>query len=288
MSVEAAAGAVLDCATDKIIPIVEGLMREYQIDPDDCLLIGEGGGAGSLIPYVSERTRLRHEISKDAEVISSIGVALALVRDVIERVIPHPKPEDLQAIRREALQAAVRLGADATSVEVTIEIDRQTHRVRATAMGAAEMHVKDPGGSISEREARGIAARSMDLTADTLRLAAETPGLRIYQAPGEDLAAVRAVDWEGAVRVRRSRALVSSTSVGAAKDAVNHLWVATAGNASGRAAVPGLFLMYERHVIDLSGVETVEQAVALAASELEDLTDDAPVALIGVPPGQAV
>jgi hypothetical protein len=46
--------------------------------------------------------------------------------------------------------------------------------------------------------------------------------------------------------------------------------------------------MYERHVIDLSGVETVEQAVALAASELEDLTDDAPVALIGVPPGQAV
>ena len=288
MSVEAAAGTVLDCATDKVIPVVEGLMREYQIDPDDCLLIGEGGGAGALIPYVSERTRLRHEISKDAEVISSIGVALALVRDVIERIIPHPKPEDLQAIRREALQAAVRLGADAKSVDVTIEIDRQTHRVRATAMGAAEMHVKDPGGSISEREARNIAARSIDVVADTLRLAAETPGLRIYQAPGEGLGAVRAVDWEGAIRVRRSRALVSRSSVGAAGDAIKHLWSGTAGNADGRAAVPGLFLMYERHVIDLSGVETVEQAVALAASELEDLSRDAPVALIGVPPGQVV
>ena len=45
--------------------------------------------------------------------------------------------------------------------------------------------------------------------------------------------------------------------------------------------------MYERHVIDLSGVETVEQAVALAASELENLYDDAPVVLVGVPAAQA-
>ena len=287
-STEAAARAVLDCATDKVIPVVESLIREYQIDASDCLLIGEGGGAGALIPYVSERTALKYEISKDAEVISSIGVALALVRDVVERVIPHPRPEDLQAIRREALEAVVRLGADAKSVDVTIEIDRQTHRVRAIAMGAAEMHVKDPGGSISEHEARGIAARSMDLAPDTLRLAAATSGLRIYQAPGEGPGALRAVDWEGAIRVRRSRALVSRSSARAAGEVIQQLWAKTAGGGDGRAAVPGLFLMYERHVIDLSGIETLEQAMALAASELDGLADDAPVALIGVPPGQAI
>ena len=37
----------------------------------------------------------------------SIGVALALVRDVIERIIPHPKPVDLQTIRAEALAAGL-------------------------------------------------------------------------------------------------------------------------------------------------------------------------------------
>jgi N-methylhydantoinase A len=288
VSVDAAARAVLERATDKVIPVVEGLIREYQIDERDCLLIGEGGGAGALIPYASERIGLSHEISRDAEVISSIGAALALVRDVIERVIPHPKPEDLQAIRQEALQAAVRLGADARSVDVTIEIDRQTHRVRAIAMGAAEMHVKDPGGSIAEREARGIAARSMDLAADSLRLAAATPGLRVYRAPGEGMGPVRAVDWEGAIRVRRSAALVRDANVANARQALQQMWVDTAGHDGSRTAVPGLFLIYGRHLIDLSGVETLEQAMALAASELDGLAEDVAVALIGVPPGQVV
>jgi N-methylhydantoinase A/oxoprolinase/acetone carboxylase beta subunit len=287
VSVEAAARAVLDCATAKIVPVVESLIKEYHLDQDQCLLIGEGGGAASLVPYTAERTGLRHEISKDAEVISSIGVALALVRDVVERIIPHPQPEDLQAIRREAIAAVVRLGADAKTVDVTVEIDRQTSRVRAIAMGAAEMHVKDPGGSIPEREARGIAARSMGLASDAVHLAGATPGLRIYCGEGNGLAPVRAVDWEGAIRVQRSRALVRAATPGQAQAVIARLWEETAGGDGGRAVVPGLFLMFERHVVDLSGVETLEQALALATSELDGLASDTPVVLIGVPVGQA-
>src|SRR6185312_12790852 len=94
------------------------------------------------IPHVSGRTGLHHEISKDAEIISSIGVALALVRDVVERIIPNAQPDDIKRIRREALEAVVRLGAAPEGVEVTIEVDPNTHRVRATAMGASEMRAR--------------------------------------------------------------------------------------------------------------------------------------------------
>ncbi|HEX4893768.1 MAG TPA: hydantoinase/oxoprolinase family protein [Hyphomicrobiaceae bacterium] len=284
VGVEEAARAVLDMATDKVIPVIQSLIKEYQLDADQCLLIGEGGGAASLIPRLSERTSLAHEISKDAEVISSIGVALALVREVVERIVPHPKPEDLQAIRKEALDAVVRLGADARSVDVTVEVDKLTHRVRAIAMGAAEMHVKDPGGSIPEREARSIAAKSLGQAPDALRLAAATSGLRVFQAPQAD-GAVRAVDWQGSIRLQRSRALVRSTDPRTARAALVALWKEASGIAGERQGVPAIVLLFERHVIDLSGVETLAQAEALAASELEGLADGVAVALVAVPLG---
>ena len=279
-SVDDAARAVLDCATDKVIPVIHGLIAEYQLDTDQCLLIGEGGGAAALIPRLSERAGLKHEISEDAEVISSIGVALALVRDVVERIIPHPQPEDLQAIRREALEAAVRLGADARSVDVTVEVDRLTHRVRAIAMGAAEMHVKDPGGSIPEREARSIAARSMSLAPDTLTLAAETTGLRTYRSTSHGFGAVRVVDRAGAIRMQRSRALVRTTTATEAARTIHDVWTAASGDSSHTTSL-GLLIHFSAHLVDLSGVETLDQAVALAQSELETEAGNAVVGVIG-------
>ena len=74
--------------------------------------------------------------------IAVFVVALALVREVIERVIANPRPEDLEAIRQEAFDAVVRLGAAAESVEVTVEVNSHSQRVRATAIGASEMRVK--------------------------------------------------------------------------------------------------------------------------------------------------
>src|SRR5258708_6950069 len=124
-------GNLLDIATDKVIPVVDDLIAEYKLDRDQAVLVGEGGGAAALIPHASSRTGLRHEISRDAEVISSIGVALALVRDVVERVIPNPQPEDLNRIRREAFETAVTLVATPENVEVTIVVDHQTHRGHA-------------------------------------------------------------------------------------------------------------------------------------------------------------
>jgi N-methylhydantoinase A/oxoprolinase/acetone carboxylase beta subunit len=284
-TIDEAARAVLDCATDKVIPVVEELIHDYELDPDQRLLIGEGGGAAALIPHVAARTGLAHEISKDAEVISSIGVALALVRDVVERIIPHPQPDDLIAIRKEALDAAVRLGADPAQVDVTVEVDQMTHRVRATAMGAAEMHVKDASGAIAEREARVLAARSLGLAPDALELSAATPGFRVFQTSGEGPRSLRAIDWQGAIRVQRSRALSTAATVATTRDAISRLWHDAGGYEGPAAAHPGLILLYERHLVDLSGIEDLAQAQALALSELADKADETPVALVAMSTG---
>jgi len=111
--VEEAARRILERATDKAIPVVEQLIAEYGLDPHQAVLVGEGGGAGALIPFTAQRMGLSHTISQDAEVISSIGVALALVREVIERVIANPRPEDLEAITIAAINGpAVGIGLE--------------------------------------------------------------------------------------------------------------------------------------------------------------------------------
>ena len=285
VDIETAARQVLDCATDKVIPVVDGLIKEYGLDPDQCLLVGEGGGAAALVPHVSARTNYAHEISKDAEVISSIGVALALVRETIERIIPHPQPEDLQALRDEAIEAVVRLGANRDAVEVTVEVDTQTNRVRATAIGAAEMNVKDESGAISDAEARQIAAHAMHVASGSLSLSAQTDGYRVYSETPTGAARVRAVDWEGTLKVQRRRAFVRETQASEAGDAITALWQeADLAREAGVRGAPRILMMHGRHLVDLSGVETLDQALALAASEIAGLDGDAAIALVAAPP----
>src|SRR5919206_855046 len=290
-TVEETARAILERATDKVVPVVDDLIAEYALDRDQAVLVGEGGGAGALIPFAAERMALSHRISKDAEVISSIGVALALVRETVERVIPNATPEALKAIRREAIDAAVALGASPDEVEVTIEVDPQTQRVRATAMGASEMRAKERNREVSEEEARGIAASSIGLPADSLQLAAATPRMRIFQGRIEQRkwglfrsrrAPVRAVDADGVIRIQRSDGVVRQAAGRNAMEALRRMWTDTTIYNGDSVIAPDMFVIVGARVVDLSGIVSLDQALAVAQGEFDGLAPTAPVALIGV------
>ncbi|HKQ25980.1 MAG TPA: hydantoinase/oxoprolinase family protein [Burkholderiales bacterium] len=291
VSIEEAARRILEKASGKVIPVVEDLVREYALDRDQAVLVGEGGGAAALIPFVAECMNLDFSISQDAEVISSIGVALALVRETIERVIPNAMPDDLQRIKREAFDAVVRLGAAPENVEVTIEVDPQTQRVRATAMGASEMRAQDMRKEVSEDEAREIAARSMGLSPDTVRLAAATDQVRVFQGQVEERrwhifrsrrTPLRAVDREGVIRVQRSDGVVARATAQNGLAEMRRLWEEVTIYNGDSVITPDMFVIAGRRVVDLSGVNALEQALAIGRSELEGLAPEAPVALITV------
>jgi len=292
-SIADTARIILDIATDKVIPVVDDLIREYKLDRDQAVLVGEGGGAAALIPHASSRTGLHHVISKDAEVISSIGVALALVRDVVERVIPNPTPEDLKRIRREAFEAVVKLGAAPENVEVTIEVDQHTHRVRATAMGASEMRARQRSDEIGEVEAREIAAKAMGVRLERVTLAATTPRMRVFQGEVEERSwriftkrrsPVRAVDLDGVIRVQRSHSVVRSASARTGFADVRRLWEDTTIYNGDSVITPDMFVIIGSQIIDLSGVNSIDQALAITRSEFDGLTASEPVALISIPP----
>src|SRR4029453_13942785 len=232
------------------------------------------------------RTGLRHEISRDAEVISSIGVALALVRDVVERVIPNAQPEDIKRIRREAFEAVVKLGAAPDNVEVTIEVDQNTHRVRATAMGASEMRGRQRRDEGGETEAREIAAKAMGVSLERVALAAATPRMRVFQGEVEERSwgifkkrrsPVRAVDLEGVIRVQRSHSVVRRVSAQTALDGLRRLWEDTTIYNGDSTITPDVFVIVGGQLIDLSGVNSINQAVGVPRSELHALTAGASI-----------
>ncbi|HVY04899.1 MAG TPA: hydantoinase/oxoprolinase family protein [Burkholderiales bacterium] len=290
-TVEEAARRVLQKAAAKVTGVVDDLIAEYKLDRDQAVLVGEGGGAASLIPFVAETMKLDFKISQDAEVISSIGVALALVRETVERVIPNPSPEDLQRIKREAFDAVVKLGAAPENVEVTIEVDPQTQRVRATAMGASEMRSQDMRKQVSEEEAAGIAATSMGLAPDTVKLAAATDDVRVFQAEVQEKKwkiftkkrmPVRAVDREGVIRIQRSDGVVAQASASDGLQQLRALWESVTIYNGDSVIAPDMFVVAGRRIVDLSGVTALDQAIAISRGELEGLPPEAPVVLISV------
>ena len=102
MSVQDTARTILQKSTDKIKPVIEDLISKYKIERDQIVLVGAGGGAGTLLTFTANDMGFKYQIPENAEVISSIGVALAMVREMVERTIPNPTAQDIAQLKKEA------------------------------------------------------------------------------------------------------------------------------------------------------------------------------------------
>jgi len=278
--VVALAKDVLAAAAGKVTPTIRTLIRDYQLDEDQQVLIGTGGGIGALLPTVAEELGLQFEIAKDAEIISSIGAALAMVREVVERVNPDPSSDDIAHLRSETLEAISRLGADPKTVDISVEIDRQTGRIRAIATGAAALRSTGDTDTVSERQARRIAARSLHQAEDSIELAAETPGAFVYIPKAGSRHSLRIVDRRGQVRLQRSHAVVVRTTVEEWRHAFRSMDLF--GPEDPTDAFFGAVLLYDQHLLDVTGESLYSNAVKIVDSELSGVSPETPLVLIGL------
>lgn len=182
VSIEDVAHQILTKAVEKIEPVIQSLAKKYQLEKNQMTLVGVGGGVAALIKYAAERMALNYKIPENAEVISSIGVALAAVQDVVERIVPSPTKQDIQAIKQEVTDMAIESGATEDSVEVHIEIDPQTQKITARASGSTAAQATELQSAATEAEAREIAIQDFRLPSDQVRLLDTTDHFAIYGA----------------------------------------------------------------------------------------------------------
>jgi len=283
------ARSVLAVAAAKLRVAIDRLIADYALDPAYLSIVGGGGGAGALVPAVAELMQLPFCIARDAEVIAPIGVALALVRDSVERTIVAPSPQDIARIRREAADRVVAAGAAPERVEVEVEIDAQRNRVRATASGATALVESAALSVCSENERRAAAAASMRCDPSELEVVELTPSLRAYQrrmqqrkAMGRtcEVREVRVMDDRGAIRLAvRNPVVLPTTSSDLASQVRNAIERATTFGDVGRA-FPALYVLRANRIAAFEGLTSAEQAAALATEECDGCAPDERIALL--------
>lgn len=280
-TVEDIATQIMERSYAKIEPIILGLAEKYKLEKDQISLVGVGGGAASLIVYFANKMGLNYSIPENAEVISSIGVALAMVRDVVERVMPSPSKEDIRKIKAEALNKAIESGATPESIEVHIDIDSQTQKVTAIATGSTEVKTSSKMSELSEEDAKDLAAKDTHSKSGELTTLAQTEYFYVFNKENRDKPAIRIIDKKGFIRVQRSLGTIRYSTAGSHQEVIKQLWDEMASYKSEVIIRPDFYVCVGARLMDFSSIY-LEQLLLLMDTQLGDLEPDEKILIVAV------
>ena len=279
---EVAAGAMVSAAAAKAGATVGAMLADRGMSRETTGLVGGGGGAAALVPAVGEQLGLSVRLAPNAPVVSAIGTALALVRDVVERTVPEASEADVLQIRREAAEAAARAGAAPESITVDVEYDARTAVLRAVATGQTELRERDlTEGAATDEERLSAAANAMHLDLGEVEPAADGGLLRAYRGVREtrrllglargrrELLAL--VDLQAVVRLLLPRGHARAAEAGSAREMIAALLGEYTRYGDAGAEPPQFFLGLRGRIVDLSGLASAGQMMALAEAELTAL-----------------
>jgi N-methylhydantoinase A/oxoprolinase/acetone carboxylase beta subunit len=158
MNMEDVADKILELSTRKILQTIRNLLKEYKIKDEKFILIGGGGGASVLVPLIADKLNTQYRIADNSEVISSIGVCTASIREEREKLIDNPSPHDISAFIQEVEKIAISKGALPESISTQSEYISEKSILRVTVYGNMKL---DVGGSdtkeINDEEAEVLA-----------------------------------------------------------------------------------------------------------------------------------
>jgi len=290
-SVEQAAEKVLSFSAAKNSKVVTQLLKDYDMDPRTTLFVGGGGGAACVVPHLAKTMNHRYKIAQKAPVISTIGVALAMVREMVERTITNPTNEDIISVRREAEMKAIKNGAAPGTVEVSVEVDTQRNIVRAVAVGTTELRRKNLlERKLPKDELLKIVGNNLNVNPSRLVISAQNGSMiavqynkverKLFGFVKRRTTPLRLIDEEGVIRLQKNNAWVRQSTVGTwQKDTAVLLEELTIYN-DGGINLPNLYLVLGKRIIDLSGLQSDAQIYSLGKIELEGYPENEPVIII--------
>lgn len=291
ISGEEAARNVIDIAVKKVSQVVDQLIQEYELTKNFSVLVGGGGSASIVIPALAEYQNMKYKIAKNAPYISTIGVALAMVREQMERSVINPTEQDIKKIRSDIFDKIVKSGANEKTVDISIEIDAQKNILRAIATGSTELRTKDlTTMNMTLEEMQKVVADSLGNVDGTVRQVSTSERWHVFESSQtkkklfgllkSNESAVAVLDREGIVRLKAKNGYVQEFN----KNRMNlfnefideHTYYSDAN-----ATPPKIYLFFKEKMVDLTGLQSKEQILSIADVELETVGKESTIIAVG-------
>ena len=291
MPVDKVLSVIHRSAMEKNKRVILKMIEDYELNAEQLTVYGGGGGAAAVVVHLAKELKMNHKIVKNAEVISPIGVALAMVRDIVERTIDNPTEHDIIRVRKEAENQAIKSGANPETVEVFIEVDSRKNLVRAIATGATELKTKDLfRRKLNEQQLQDIAKNSMLNPDGEIRLVAKTSEFAVFQAEikkggffgifSKKKYPTRVLNMDGVVRLQNMDGVVINSSAEKCQEDLDHYISKLTQYTEGGERIPRIFMMVGARLLDFSKLINKKQVMTLQALEMAGVEPEKPVIIV--------
>ena len=287
-TMEQASTTILDISAKKVLDIVEHVIKEYKLKKERVVLIGGGGGASVLVPYIGFKQQLQYKIAEHAEVISSIGVAAAMIHEEAEKTVTNPRLEDISALAEQVKKAALERGALPESITIQSEYISERSVIRVTAMGNVSLDIGTANAQEIKREEAHILACELFGINEGVRCILDTDNYHIFACEmnkkmlflKSKKQQVLVLDKYGRVRLSVENASIFTGSPEQVADRIKSLLRQHAR--SGKDLAPQVHILDGMKLMDFSSLTAQEHISKAVHDELKKTTTQNVAAIVRV------
>ena len=167
--------SIIQTGSFEITKTISKILKEFKMNPSHTTLIGGGGGASVLVPFVAKQLGICYEKAEHAEVISSIGVASSMLQEEIEQTMVEPTPEKINQIHKKIYAMLIDKGATPESIIIDSEYVSDKALLRVTAIGNVELDSVESSKNIfTLDDAKKRAGEIIEISKELIDLSYET------------------------------------------------------------------------------------------------------------------
>jgi N-methylhydantoinase A len=275
-TMEQAATIILDISAKKVLDVVEPIIKEYKLKKERVVLIGGGGGASVLVPYIAAKQQLQYKIAEHAEVISSIGVAAAMIHEEAEKTVTSPRLEDISALSEQVKMAALERGAMPESITIQSEYISERSVMRVTAMGNVSLDIGTTNAQVIKKEEAHVLACELFGISEGVKRILDTDNYHIFACEinkkmlflkSKKQQQVLVLDKYGRVRLSIENASIFTGSPEEVSDRIKNLLKQHAN--SGKDLAPQVHILDGIKLLDFSSLTAQEHISRAVHDELK-------------------